>query len=575
MSLKTPWSDSVNLESPLSEYPRMQMQRGSFTSLNGPWEFQITDGSQPIILGGWEEIIVPFALGSELSGTKKTLNPGEVLWVRRQFEYHPETEMTLLNFEAVDQCCVVYLNGMEAGRHEGGYTPFSLDVSDKIKEHNEILVRISDECDNGLYGYGKQKREHSGMWYTPSCGIWQSVWLEDLPEHAVQDIKITPDCENNAVYLRMAGTYSQIVITVFAGKTLVHRGITNMKDYTIPLRDYHPWSVSDPFLYTMYLQTEDETVKSYFAMRRFGAKRDSSGNMRFTINDQPLYLSGILDQGYNADGLLTYPCEEAMIYDLQKAKALGFNMIRKHVKVECRRWYYLCDLLGILVMQDIPNGGHPYDFMRTAVLPTIGFRKMSDSEYEKNGRSDPKSREAYYRELDEILDMLYNSPCIFAWVPFNEGWGQFDSEEVTAHIKRYDTTRLVDSASGWHDQGCGDFNSRHCYFHSFRAPRSDGRILILSEFGGYSFIEPGHSEPNGVYGYKKFTDKAKWNEAVLKLFEKDVLGNVRRGLSGSVYTQLADVEDECNGLLSADRLVVKANEKKLRKLNERIIRSMK
>ena len=250
MSLKTPWSDSVNLESPLSEYPRMQMQRGSFTSLNGPWEFQITDGSQPIILGGWEEIIVPFALGSELSGTKKTLNPGEVLWVRRQFEYHPETEMTLLNFEAVDQCCVVYLNGMEAGRHEGGYTPFSLDVSDKIKEHNEILVRISDECDNGLYGYGKQKREHSGMWYTPSCGIWQSVWLEDLPEHAVQDIKITPDCENNAVYLRMAGTYSQIVITVFAGKTLVHRGITNMKDYTIPHHDYHPWSVSDPFLYT-------------------------------------------------------------------------------------------------------------------------------------------------------------------------------------------------------------------------------------------------------------------------------------------------------------------------------------
>jgi len=576
MMLKSPWYDSVNLESPLGEYPRMQLQRGSFTSLNGPWEFQITDGAEPDLLSGWSPINVPFALGSPLSGTDRNLKPDEVLWVRRQFHYYPEGPMTVLNFEAVDQCCVVYLNGMEAGRHEGGYTPFSLDVSSLIKEHNEILVRITDRTDTGLYAYGKQRLEAGGIWYTGSAGIWQTVWLEDLPEHAVQDIKITPDCENDSVYLRMAGTYSQVVITVFAGTELVHRGITNKKDYTIPLENYHAWSNTDPFLYTLYLQTEEETVKSYFAMRRFGAKRDHHGYLRFTLNGEPLFLSGILDQGYNSDGLLTYPCEEAMIWELKKIREMGFNMIRKHVKVECRRWYYLCDLLGILVMQDIPNGGHPYDFRRTAVLPTLGFRKADDKEYDKNGRGSQELRDAYYQELNEILDMLYNCPCVFAWVPFNEGWGQFDSAEVTEHIKQYDTTRLVDSASGWFDQGAGDFNSRHCYFRPFRAPSGDGRILILSEFGGYSYAEAGHSEVKGkLYGTRKFSDMAKWNDAVLKLFERDVLSNVSKGLSGSVFTQTADVQDECNGLFSADRRVVKADERKLRRLNERIIRSMK
>lgn len=575
MSLYSHWGEHVNLDSPLSEYPRMQLQRGSFTSLNGQWEFQITAGETPDPISRWARINVPFALGSKLSGTTVNLMPGEVLWMRKQFRYQTGAPVVVLNFEAVDQCCAVYLNGMEVGRHQGGYTPFSFDVTGAIRSENELLVRITDDSDQGLYAYGKQKIENGGMWYTPSAGIWQTVWLEDLPARAVQDVKITPDCDREMVYLNMTGTFSQVVVTVFAGKELVHRGISGKMDYAFELPGYHAWSPDDPFLYTMYLQTEEETVKSYFAMRRFGTMRDASGYPRFTLNGKPLFLSGLLDQGYTVDGLLTFPMEEAMIYELQKIKEMGFNMLRKHVKVECRRWYYLCDLLGILVMQDIPSGGGPYKFMRTAALPTVGFRKLDDTDYEKNGRASEEGRAIYYEELRQILDTLYNSPCIFAWVPFNEGWGQFDTKEVTEYIRSYDSTRLIDSASGWFDTGDGDFNSRHCYFRAFRPPRSDGRVLLLSEFGGYSYVEQGHSEPHKSYGYKKFTDKAEWNSAVLNAFERDVLHNIPKGLAGSIYTQVADVEDECNGLFSADRRVLKIDARKMRRLNERCFRSVK
>ncbi|MBO7703713.1 MAG: hypothetical protein J6S26_04630, partial [Solobacterium sp.] len=428
MTLLSPWGQSVDLKGPLPEYPRMQLQRGSFMSLNGEWDFQITNGDEPDPLHGWARIYVPFALGSRLSGTDAALHPGEVLWMRKRFVYEPGAPVTVLNFEAVDQTAIVYLNGTEVGRHEGGYAPFSLDVTSAIRDKNELLVRITDDSDQGIYAYGKQKLENGGMWYTPSSGIWQTVWMEDLPAKAMQDIKITPDPVNSCVYLNMAGTFSQAVITVFAGKELVHRGITNKMDYTFTLDRIHPWSPDDPFLYTLYLQTEEETVKSYFAMRSFGMTHDTSGKLRFTLNGSPLFLSGLLDQGYTVDGLLTYPSEAAMIYELKKVKEMGFNMLRKHIKVECRRWYYLCDKLGILVMQDMPSGGSPYDTLHTSWLPTIGFRKLSDQKLDKTGRTSEESRNAYYMELRQLLDTLYNCPCIFAWVPFNEGWGQFETD---------------------------------------------------------------------------------------------------------------------------------------------------
>ena len=571
MKLFTDWGKNIDLRAPLQEYPRMQLQRDSYTNLNGVWEYQITERNGEPDPSKWKKIIVPFALGSALSHTDEQLEPGKALWYRKQFAYKPSILHTWLNFEAVDQFCTVYMNGIEVGSHEGGYTPFGFDISSMIKYQNSLMVRCIDDSDKGEYAYGKQKLEHGGMWYTPSSGIWQTVWLEDLPEHAVHDIKITPDYDNSAVILDFAGNFDQAHIVISANGTVVHRGLTDSMHYEAQLDDVHPWTPSDPFLYDLYVQTEDDVVKSYFGMRRFSAGHDKEGTVRFCMNNRPLFFSGLLDQGYTPDGLMTYPADEAMVYELTKIKAMGFNMLRKHVKVECRRWYYHCDRLGILVMQDMPSGGI-YDYKWQTVMPTIGF-KQEDHDNPKLGRTDKRAQQVYYDELDGMLDNLYNCTCIFAWCPFNEGWGQFDSKEVTDHIRAYDSTRLIDSASGWFDQGAGDFTSIHEYFLPFRVrPTKEGRIYILSEFGGYSYIENGHSEAEKLYGYKKFTDKLEMDASVNRLYEKLIYRNIRKGLSGCIYTQVSDIEDECNGLFTADRRIIKIDEKKMRRMNERLYR---
>lgn len=581
MTPLTRFGKKLDYQHILPEYPRPMLVRDNWLNLNGPWEYQITkENEEPALKSGWKTILVPFALGSLLSGSDDRLLPHQILWCRRSFTYPVDSQRRImLNFEAVDQECEVFLNGLNVGHHEGGYSPFSLNVTNAVKEENELLVKIKDASDQGIYAYGKQVLKHGGMWYTPSSGIYGTVWMESLPEYAIEDLKITPDPQHGSVYLRFAGQMTQTVITVFAGNKLVHRGITNEMDYTITLseNDLHLWSPSDPFLYRLYLQTEDETVRSYFAMRSFSSLPDSSGHLRFALNGKPLFLSGLLDQGYTMDGLLTYPSQEAMEFELKKIKDMGFNMIRKHVKVENRRWYSLCDELGILVMQDMPSGGGPYNFKRVGLWPTLGRRKMSDGKesYALNGRAGQASRDMYMEELYAMLDTLYNCPCIFAWVPFNEGWGQFDSKEITEKIKDYDNTRLVDSASGWFDQRAGDFLSIHDYFFPLHVPSSDGRIVLLSEFGGYTYVEFGHSFPSRPYGYKKFKDKLQMNDAVFRLYEHMVYQNISKGLSGCIYTQLADVEDECNGLFTADREIVKIDEKRMRRMNEKCIRRVR
>ncbi|MBP3890636.1 MAG: glycoside hydrolase family 2 [Solobacterium sp.] len=575
MTLLSPWGETLDPKNIKTEYPRMQLQRDSFFCLNGEWEFQITDGSQPDRNTGWERILVPFALGSKLSGTDKTLKPNETLWYRKKFNYYLTKNRVILNFEAVDQCCTVYLNGLLVGGHEGGYAPFEIDISNAIKQENELIVRVTDQSDQGNYAYGKQKMEHGGMWYTPSAGIWQTVWIEELKPASVMDIKITPDLDTKKVYVHMTGGFTQAVLSVFENRKLVHRGITVEKEYVIPLDEVHEWSPEDPFLYDLYVETEEETIKSYFGMRKVSIHTSYDGHARFLLNNRPYFLSGLLDQGYSVDGLLTYPSEEAMEYEIQTIKEMGFNCLRKHVKQEARRWYYLCDKYGILVMQDMPNGGGPYAFPFVAVKPNLGFKKAKDSDYEKFGRSNAEGREIYYRELDQMLDTLYNNPCIFAWVPFNEGWGQFDSAEVTKHIKNYDTTRLVDSASGWYDQGAGDFNSQHVYFTPFKVKKEDHRPLLLSEFGGYAYLEWGHSEAEKLYGYKKYTDKIELNDAIFRAYEQQILPAIEKGLCGCIYTQVSDVEDECNGLFTADRRILKIDAKKMKKINAKCIGSLK
>ena len=571
MALFTEWGEKLDRKAPLQEYPRMQLQRDSYTNLNGVWEYQITEQNEDPDPAQWKKIIVPFALGSKLSGTDEQLLPGKALWYRKQFAYKPSYLHTWLNFEAVDQYCTIYMNGIEVGSHAGGYTPFGFDISSMIKYQNSLMVRCIDDSDQGDYAYGKQKLEHSGMWYTPSSGIWQTVWLEDLSDGAVQDLKITPDLNHSRVIFDLAGNFEQAQFIISENGRIVHRGITTDLHYEAQIDHVHPWTVEDPFLYDVYIQTEDDVVKSYFGMRSFSAGHDQDGILRFCLNNKPLFFSGLLDQGYTPDGLMTFPADAAMIHELTKIKEMGFNMLRKHVKVESRRWYYHCDRMGILVMQDIPNGG-TYDYKWQSVMPTIGFMQ-DDHDNPKLGRTDERKQKVYYEELDGILDTLYNCVSLFAWCPFNEGWGQFDSAEVTEYIRKYDSTRLIDSASGWFDQGAGDFKSVHEYFVPLRVrPKNGNRIYILSEFGGYSYIEKGHSEAQELYGYKKFTEKLELDAAINRLYDRLIYRKIRKGLSGCIYTQVSDVEDECNGLFTADRKMIKIDEKKMRRMNERLYR---
>ncbi len=576
MTLLSPWAEKLDRQNPLPEYPRMQLQRNSFFSLNGLWKYQIVQAGEQPNEKNWKDILVPFALGSKLSGTQEELRPGETLWYQKFFKYKPLHMRTMLNFEGVDQVCAVYLNGLPAGMHAGGYAPFSLDVTAMIKENNVLLVKCNDDSDQSSLAFGKQRIEHGGIWYTPSSGIWQSVWMENVPASFVQDLKITVDYDASRVYIRLAGNFTQAVINVAAGGKMISRGITNDKNYTVEMPKFHPWTPDDPFLYDLYIQTEDETIKSYFGMRKFSAARDGTGYTRFCLNNEPLFLSGLLDQGYSVDGLMTYPSDEAMQFELNKIHDMHFNLLRKHVKVECRRWYYWCDRIGILVMQDMPCGGGSYDLKYHGIRPMLGQRKIKDNQYEKTGREDLQSRKNYYYELDQMLDNLYNCVCVCSWVPFNEGWGQFDSRKVSEHIQNYDTTRLVDSASGWFDQGAGDFNSRHVYFHAFHTPmRKDDRILLLSEFGGYTYLESAHSEPKKLSGYKIFKDRIRLDEAIQKLYSQEIMPAIEKGLAGCIYTQVSDVEDECNGLFTADRRILKIDEREMKRTNERCIRSMK
>lgn len=571
------WGKKVSEKEPWQEYPRMQMQRDSYYNLNGTWEYQITERKAEPVSGQWKKIIVPFALGTKLSQADEILPKGKALWYRKQFSYKPNALHTWMNFEAVDMECTVFVNGIEVGSHKGGYTPFSFDVTKYVKYQNSLMLRCIDDSNYGKYAYGKQKYEHGGMWYTPTSGIWGSVWMEDVAEHGVLDLKITPDVDHSCVHVSLEGDFSQALVTVASQGHVVHSGITTDKSYTAPIESVHLWSPSDPFLYDLYIQTEDDVVRSYFGMRQFSIENDRNGIPRFFLNHQPLFFTGLLDQGYNADGMYTWTSEEAMVYELTKVKEMGFNMLRKHAKIDSRRWYYTCDRLGILVMQDMPSGGFiEQDKLTTMFLPNLGITHLSDTNDNAFVRSSLDSKKKYYEELDDMLDMLYNSTCIFSWVPFNEGWGQFESQKVTAHIREYDTTRLIDSASGWHDNGAGDFASVHNYFFPYHTKKDKyGRAAILSEFGGYSYLEAGHSAIEKVYGYKKFNDKLKLMDALLKLYDQKVLNNIKKGLSGCIYTQLSDVEEECNGIFTFDREVIKVDERKMKKMNERCIRRLK
>ncbi len=550
--MKTPWTDSVDRLAPLPEYPRPQMVRGNWLSLNGPWEYAISSGGGfPAEYDG--TITVPFSPETELSGVGRTLHKGEFLWYRREISL-PECfseRHVLLHFGAVDQTADVWVNGLKVMEHVGGYLPFEGDVTRAVRDGRmEIVVRVTDESDHGYHTRGKQKSARGGIWYTPQSGIWQSVWIEAVPENYVKNLHISPDFDSGCVDISAETVGNEAAYAHFSGG-----------EYRLPARipvpDFEPWSPENPKLYDFTVSCGEDSVESYFAMRKFSVEKDRSGKPRLFLNGRPYFHNGLLDQGYWPDGLYTAPTDEAMIFDIETAKAMGFNVLRKHIKVEPLRWYYHCDRLGMLVWQDMPCGGGRYDPVVVSA-PLVTDIHLKDSAYLLFGRESKAGRGEFMTELRAMVQHLYNCPCIAMWVPFNEGWGQFDAARAVGVIHEIDTSRTVDHASGWHDQGIGETKSLHVYFRPYVfKPDRRGRAVILTEFGGYNCLVPGHSFNDRDFGYKRLGDADKLRAALEELYSQQIAPAYEQGLAAAIYTQVSDVEDELNGLITYDRQVVK------------------
>ena len=568
--LMTPWGERLDENCILTEYPRPQMRRNSYLNLNGRWEYAITDSDESP--PRWDgTILVPFSPESALSGVGRSLQPGQTLWYRREVivpqGFIPADGRLLLHFGAVDQEAAVYWNGRLLGRHMGGYNAFTLDATDALGPRNSLVVRVHDDTDASFHSRGKQKTRRGGIWYTPQSGIWQTVWMEAVPRHYIEGLRIVPLFDQSAVEVMVRCSQPLQCEATVDGRTVP---FTSGEPARIPMPDFRAWSPEDPYLYDLSVTLGEDRVESYFGMRKMEVRADRGGVKRLFLNGEPYFQSGLLDQGYWPDGLYTAPSDEALIYDIQTAKAMGFNLLRKHIKVEPMRWYYHCDRLGMLVWQDMPSGGGKYRFS-TITLPLVTGIHRRDNHYRAFARASSQGRGEYMDELEEMVGQLFNAPSVVLWVPFNEGWGQFDSTLVMERLRALDPTRPVDPASGWHDQGAGELRSLHVYFKPFRFRRDRrGRALALSEFGGYNLRVDGHCFNQKDYGYRRLPDAAALWRDFSRLYEREGLPAVPRGLCASVYTQLSDVEDELNGLMTYDRRVVKLDADEVRELNERL-----
>lgn len=552
--LTTKWGEALDREHPLPEYPRPQLRRGSFLNLNGVWQYAVsTLNSEPEEYDG--DIVVPFPLESELSGVGRVLQPGEYLWYRREFTLPEDFNVgrVLLHFGAVDQCARVWVNGMDACTHTGGYLPFSADITGLLFEgENTLVVRVTDDTDRSYHTRGKQKLKPGGIWYSPVSGIWQTVWCESVPENYISSLFITPHLEDGSVELLVMGEGA--VRAVIDGDAYDFEAGTSA---LLKLREVRAWSPEEPYLYKLELAMGDDRVESYFAMRSVGIGEDRNGVKRLLLNGKPYFQNGLLDQGWWPDGLYTAPSDEALAFDIAAAKTMGFNMLRKHVKVEPLRWYYHCDRLGMLVWQDMPNGGGAYSAL-TVSAPLLTGSHSRDDKYSKFARREEKGRDEFREELLDMVSHLYNAPSIVTWVIFNEGWGQFDSDKCAEAVLELDSSRILDRTSGWHDQGSGELRSIHLYFDDYKhKPDKLGRCVVLSEFGGYTLPIDGHAWPGKPFGYKKFDSQEKFRRALTLLYDGQIRPACMSGLAAAIYTQLTDVENELNGLITYDRRVIK------------------
>ncbi len=528
-------------------YPRPQLVRENWQSLCGDWLLQ---GEE---IAGGEFCTVP------------SCRTEEELFYSKSFEFERSDDVVLLHFEAADQIADVKLNGVDLGIHCGGYLPFEYDVSDLVLDGiNTIEVHVVDRLSHE-YPYGKQRKDRGGMWYTPMSGLWQSVWLEQVPEGYIRSVRITPDLSGAEIDVECP---CEAEISLLAGEKPADGNLFHVEKksaengswrFRIDIKDPHLWTPEDPFLYRAKVSAGRDSVEIYFALRTIDI-RCIGGVNRVCLNGSPIFLHGVLDQGYFAPGLMLPEDPSEYGRDILRMKELGFNLLRKHIKIEPRIFYHDCDRLGMLVMQDMVNSGD-YSFFRDTVLPTIGAGR-SDKTAERNYR-----QEFFIEHCRQTVELLYNHPSVIAWTIFNEGWGQFDSDELYGLFKEWDSTRLVDSTSGWFAQKDSDFDSRHIYFRTpqIKAGGKGGRPLFISECGGYSLELGGHGEPSVLnpgqsrksYGYGRCKDKAELTEKIKALYEKMIIPAIPLGCCGCIYTQLSDIEDEINGLYTYDRKTCK------------------
>ena len=575
---------------PLAEYPRPAMRRDSCEILNGPWQYAITQTAE--YPAAWQgSILVPYSPEAPASGVNRTLQPGQWLHYHRLFAPPAgEGGRVLLHFGAVDYACAVQVNGHLAGGHRGGYWPFTLDITDLLNGtgRNSLWVAVQDPTGHGTQARGKQTLKPGGMFYPAQSGIWQTVWLEREPDNYIQTLTVTPDYDARTVTVRVhtakpGGAVNLWAMVRAGGVTIAEDWGSDEADQdgevtlNIPEEHFFPWSPDTPFLYDLTVGTnqgeeaEFDTVHSYFALRKWSCAPDAHGVLRFCLNDKPILLNGLLDQGYWPEGLYTPPSDAAVERELSEVKALGFNLLRKHAKIEPQRWYYHCDRLGLIVWQDIVNGGSAYNLWFVTYLTNVLqplLRRFPDGKaaYSLLSRAKPAGREEYAHELADTVQALRCHPCIACWVPFNEGWGQFDAGKAVQALRALDGTRLVDEASGWFDQGGGDVHSLHNYFYPLRI-RPQKRTVALSEYGGIAWPMPGHEPPRKTYGYGTAKDRQELTARYKKLQLKTVLPQLEKGLSALVYTQLTDVEDEVNGLFTYDRAAVKPDANAVRSVN--------
>lgn len=599
--LVTPWGEDLP-EIPLPEYPRPMLRRAQWRCLNGPWRYAVTpmtdlgsSGTAEPHVEAWDgDILVPFAIETPASGVERALNPDEFLHYEREVEI-PRAwrgRRIAINFEAVDYRCAVWIDGALVGTHRGGYLPFSVEVPDSGRETIRLRVGVADPSDSGRQQRGKQALAPTTIWYRATSGIWQTVWMEPLPDNPLTGVRVRTHDDLETVELlvttRSEGVPVRGVIEVPGGDDLAFE-CTSGAPRTIRIPDARPWTPDDPHLYRLRLETEDDEAESWFGIRTVkisdpapkGAlpkkKRRSGQGRRILLNGRPFLLNAPLDQGYWPESGMTAPSEDALAFDLRTMKEMGFNGVRVHIKVESRRFYHLADRLGLVLVQDAVSGGKaPLNIKMSGVIQALDVSSPDRSRLFawRTGRNRIEDRREFLSEWVATIRHLEAHPSILVWVPFNEGWGQFDARAVDALTRESDPTRLVDAASGWFDQGgsCGDFRSRHRYVLKLVAPtRRDPRPYYLSEFGGLNLAVEGHTREGLLpFGYGFHDDAESLAQALTALYREQLIPLVRKGLTAATYTQLSDVEQETNGLITYDRRIVKIDSALVARLNSEL-----